>query len=145
MTIRSNLLHLAAFGLLAVTLWGCGTLSGSSSFFDPVPGTDVVRTGSMNCSGTNAGTVKVYRVSGFYVLRLEGLALPSSVTLPLFVTANVSGTPNVLFSASLKGSSGDQNYNSTISTGTYAPSGWAVVELRQNISAGSASCTGSLI
>lgn len=132
------------FCILSGLLAGCGNL-GSGGLSDPVPGTDLVRSGVMNCGGSNAGNAKVYRVGGVYVLRLEGFTLPSSMSLPLFVTANVSGSPNVLFSAALRGASGDQNYTTSVNTTNYAPTGWAVVEIRIAISTGSASCTASLI
>lgn len=107
------------YGAVAALLVACGIIPvGGGTLNDPVPSGTVTYSGTFTGLGTNtaSGTASIYNQSpGTYVLRLDGLNVPSQSNLNVVLTG--SGTTWV--NTSLRGTTGSQNYNFTASTNVF--------------------------
>lgn len=101
---------------LTLSLVGCGEIGlGNRSPNDPKPTGTIVAQGNLTGQSgqTASGSAFVYQTgSASFVVRLEGVTLPEESGLRVIVSVNSDEKLN----ASLRSSSGTQNYSMTVST-----------------------------
>ncbi len=113
-------LVLWSVSFLIASALGCGDIklgSSSSEINDGEPDGTVVAQGSFSGRHNHVvtGTAKVYRstTTGLHILRLEGLTVTDAPS-GLQITASANGSSVV--QSALKGSSGNQNYNTNVNS-----------------------------
>lgn len=120
--LNLNLLICLILGLAQCSLSGIPVGNGSTtSPNDSRPSGVLIAQGSFTGqNGQNAsGSAQIFMDGGAYILRLEGISVPSENGLNVQVLSSASQTP--VYSSSLRSSSGNQNYSfSTALTGRFA-------------------------
>ncbi|MCM2277599.1 MAG: hypothetical protein NDJ89_05940 [Oligoflexia bacterium] len=116
--------------LCALTTLSCGIKVGGGSLRDPVPNGTLVASGEFQGQNgkTVSGSALVYQTGQVsYVLRLSGVSFPAESGQQIF--AVVGGS--TLSAIELRGNTGDQNYDITLS-GFTSPD-WQLVRIHSTV------------
>jgi hypothetical protein len=91
----------------AFALVSCGIPVGGGKPNDPAPNGTIVASGNLTGSKASAN-VSIYVVGATYILRLDSVSAPSENGLQVYV--NLATGPGRALQASLRASTGNQNY-----------------------------------
>jgi hypothetical protein len=128
--------------LIPIAVVACGIPIGAGVPNDNKPTGTIAATGTLTGSSgkTASGNATVYNNNSSYILRLDGLSLPVEVGLQVVVTLE-SGA--IAMRASLRASTGNQNYTIGSVTGTFAKVEIYSTSARTNYAAASLVSPGS--